>query len=168
MKRLRDWMLRPIHEHLETMKTWLLGRLETLPDELRRAVPKPPLPDPFVVVLVEAKIEQYPHRHTNLGYLGTLPVPAEKGPLAPPVYEPTTMGEAVSLKSRRQVLKLHSQRELFDVRVTVLCDLERVSVKGIYCGTDPVFCALGSCPVAYFPKLMVGMDLVIDFERWDL
>lgn len=104
----------------------------------RLLVPARPEPaPPFVCVLVEA---DGPNGPTTLGASGR----ASKLPGKP--------------------LELTAMVPLKNVRVTVFADLERVNVRGIWCGVDLVQAAVGECPSARFPEWPPGVKLFVNVE----
>jgi hypothetical protein len=108
--------------------------LQRLVEELRHQVlraPAPP-PPPFVAVLVQGR---GPNGSTTLG-----------------------MAKELTVKAG-DMLELQSQLPLWDVTVTVFCDLRRVRVGGIFCGVDLMHAAMGSCPVAHVSKWELGVWL---------
>lgn len=130
-----------------------LDRFQTVTEALERHVlrvmdPKPE-PAAFVAVLVQAERVQRPR---NAWILGQPPV---EGPELPPKLVPVTFGMSGYVRNRFTFQET-TQIPLRDVRITVFCDLERVEIQGIFCGSDMAHAAPGSCPVAFVESVEPG------------
>jgi hypothetical protein len=92
---------------------------------------------PLVCVLVEAEHGDLPIQAPRIAYMGTA----------------ARANEAIVLKT---------QVTLRRVRVIVFADLEKVDVRGIFCGAKLASVALGSCPMATFDSCEPGVDIRVD------
>ncbi len=80
----------------------------------------------------------------------------------------TTLGDTMRIDGDSyRSITLKSFWRLTNVAVIVFCDLERVEVRQIILGIQPVTAAAGSCAIAYFPEWIVGLDLQVHCRRLD-
>jgi hypothetical protein len=110
----------------------LFATLEHLNRQVAHALTRPPPPPPpaFVCVLIEGKDEH---------------------------ERPLTAGTSGLLSEGSLCLAVQCMVPLHDVRVTVFCDLQRVSVQGIFCGVHYLAACVGECPVAYVAAWLPGV-----------
>jgi hypothetical protein len=109
----------------------LLDMQERMRSEVAYALARPPLPPPpaFVCVLIEGKDEH---------------------------GKPLTAGTSGLLSEGSLCLAVQCMVPMKDVRVTVFCDLQRVSIQGIFCGVHYLAACVGECPVAYVAAWLPG------------
>lgn len=115
----------------------------------------PPLPPPFVCVLVEASCLRRDPAHVSFE-------PSHMG--SPPMYRSsTTLGATgrIGRQAHETAIELVTQEDLADGRITVFADLERVGVISIRLGRDILTSASGECPVAFFVRWPTGVRLSV-------
>ena len=97
-------------------------------------------------------------------------------PLLPPAFicvfiegkdgegRPMTAGTTGLLVEGSLCLAVQAVVPLRDVRVTVFCDLQRVSIQGIFCGVHYLAACIGECPVAYVDAWLPGVLIRVPCE----
>lgn len=75
-----------------------------------------------------------------------------------------TLGAQRVVDERLSFVEVVTQTALFDVSVIVFCDVERVRVSAIFCGTDLMTVGLGPCPIAFVDTWEPGVKITVRAE----